>query len=335
MKKFLALILSALLPIAAFAQPYTATEEANRLIGLSMNPEWANEIANYGGGGGSGGTLYENNVWIKWRNAADTANINVLKVDATDDTTLNADSGDIIKFTIAETQELQLFDDELVFPGTSGTLTAAGDLNLKTANDSNRLLTFTSTNDTTLRALFGDGTTASQVFTLRGKTSDAADTDSLNLSGGGGIGTGRGAYITLEGADVGGADNGRLLLNSTASMVFATGSTAVDRLNIASTGQISALNNVFFTTTGFTLGVDSGTAASACKGTLTANGATPVVTNTTCAATSSIPFLQKTDASTAVNGSCTVTAISNGTSFTVECLATDTGTYSWWILKEG
>lgn len=87
--------------------------------------------------------------------------------------------------------------------------------------------------------------------------------------------------------------------------------------------------------TGTTVAVDSGTAASACSGKVTANGATGVTTNTTCALTTSRIFLSKQSASTAVNGSCSVTAIVNATSFTITCLATDTGAYNFWITQEG
>ena len=444
MRKLLHTILSVLalvMPLTALAQPYTAEQEEARLVGLSMIPEWAKEIANYGGGGGSSGTLYENNVYIKWRNAADSANIDVLKVDATDDTVLNADTGDVIKLSIAGTSEVQIDNDLISYTGTAAVLQSAGTLQLKLAADANRLVTFTAASDTAIVQSFGDAT-ASQVFDILGTTANASDTQVVRITGGGAAeDAARGSFIYLGGADVGGANAGDAYLAATDDIFFQTSASGVQALSIndsqvinvgpntaaarsvtwgnsgttatqalsilASTadadddstlnlcaggactfnrgpsislagnetasagdmvltsggganadikiklfgtnGALSIANSSDVTMwdiveatgvlrsslTGATIAVDSGTAASACKGTLTANGATPVVTNTTCAATGAIPFLQKTNASTAANGTCTVTAVTNATSFTVECLANDTGTYSWWILKEG
>lgn len=73
-------------------------------------------------------------------------------------------------------------------------------------------------------------------------------------------------------------------------------------------------------------------AVSTCTGTLTATGATPVVTATTCAKTASRIFLSRTSAETgAVN--VWVSAISNGVSFSVTGEAADTGTYNWLIVN--
>jgi len=85
--------------------------------------------------------------------------------------------------------------------------------------------------------------------------------------------------------------------------------------------------------TGKTISIQEATAASACSGSVTANGTTPVVITTTCSATSQRLFLTKTSTS-AVNGSCYQSAISNGVSTTITCLATDTGSYNWMIVHE-
>jgi hypothetical protein len=85
--------------------------------------------------------------------------------------------------------------------------------------------------------------------------------------------------------------------------------------------------------TGKTIALQEATAASACSGSVTANGTTPVVISTTCSTTSQRFFLTKTSTST-VNGSCYQSAVSNGVSTTITCLATDTGTYNWLIVHE-
>lgn len=97
------------------------------------------------------------------------------------------------------------------------------------------------------------------------------------------------------------------------------------------------LGRAFRTDFGFasgkTVAIQEATSASACSGTLTANGATPVVTSTTCATTGSRIFLTRTSAeSTALNPY--VSAISNGVSFSVTSEAGDTGTFNWFIVHE-
>lgn len=110
------------------------------------------------------------------------------------------------------------------------------------------------------------------------------------------------------------------------SLFFREAST--DRWAIrATSGDLAAVAS------GNTIAIQEATAGSACSGQVTANATTPVVTSTTCATTGSRIFLTKT-ATSAVNGSCYVSAISNGVSFSITCLATDTGTYNWFIVHE-
>lgn len=56
-----------------------------------------------------------NNVYGKATNAAGSGTIDILKVDATDDTVLNGDTGDVIKFAIAGTTDLTLDVGKLTF----------------------------------------------------------------------------------------------------------------------------------------------------------------------------------------------------------------------------
>lgn len=62
-----------------------------------------------------------NNVYATWRNAAGTSDINVLKVDGSDDTWLNALTGKVIKFAIDGTAEARLSSSSLS-PAVSGGL---------------------------------------------------------------------------------------------------------------------------------------------------------------------------------------------------------------------
>lgn len=107
------------------------------------------------------------------------------------------------------------------------------------------------------------------------------------------------------------------------------------RTTLTGTTGVSILTSGDFagSTSGSTLSLQEATAGAACSGTVTANAATPVATSTTCWTTGSRVFLTKTSTST-VNGSCYISATSNGVSFTITCLATDTGTYNWFIIHE-
>lgn len=71
----------------------------NDLVGLGMSPEVASYLASII----PAGAALDNNVFLKSDNAAGSSTINVLKVDGTDDTVLNADSGDVIKLSVATT----------------------------------------------------------------------------------------------------------------------------------------------------------------------------------------------------------------------------------------
>jgi hypothetical protein len=102
-------------------------------------------------------------------------------------------------------------------------------------------------------------------------------------------------------------------------------------------GLCTRLGRAYSTDFGFiagkTIALQEATAASACSGSVTANGTTPVVITTTCSQTGQRLFLTKTSTST-VNGSCYQSAVSNGVSTTITCLASDTGTYNWMIIHE-
>lgn len=92
------------------------------LIGLGMSPEIADYIAN---NVVAGGAVLSNNTYFKGRNAANSADISILKVDAADDTILNADSGDIIEFAVGGTTVLTI-DSTTLLTGTDDVLITAG-----------------------------------------------------------------------------------------------------------------------------------------------------------------------------------------------------------------
>ena len=119
------------------------------------------------------------------------------------------------------------------------------------------------------------------------------------------------------------------------SIVFRNNADSANNLTIADSGTITlgrASDLVFNVGLG-TIALQESTAGTACSGTLTANGATPVVTATTCATTGSRIFTSRTSAETGTVNAW-VSAISNGVSFSVTSEAADTGTYNWIIFHE-
>lgn len=79
--------------------PVAAT--VNNLVGLGMNPELAEYVS-------SMTTILSNAEYIQSKDQAGTGQLVLLGADATDDTVLNADSGDLIKFAVARTPSAAL-----------------------------------------------------------------------------------------------------------------------------------------------------------------------------------------------------------------------------------
>lgn len=109
--------------------------------------------------------------------------------------------------------------------------------------------------------------------------------------------------------------------------------------NITAVGNITAAGNLVLSTTGKTLKIHDGTAASACMGTTTANGTTAVTVSTTCAATGSRIFISRTGdgSGSAANDQvgCWTTNIVANTSFDLDCSdANDNATFNWLIIKD-
>jgi hypothetical protein len=222
---------------------------------------------------------------------------------------------------------------------TSLTVTSGGSVILKAANDAQRLLTYAGSSDTVMTLAFGDGgVTAAQTFTVSSSTLDADDDSVMKLSGGGGTavdGT-RGGSLVLYGNEAAGVPgNADIILGGAAAnfrVIGASGGLAL--IDLEDNGDVMTVAaEVALSVSGKTLAIQEATAGSACSGTLTANGATPVVTSTTCATTGSRIFTQRTSAETgAVN--VWISAISTGVSFSVTGEAADTGTYNWFIIHE-
>jgi hypothetical protein len=175
---------------------------------------------------------------------------------------------------------------------------------------------------------------SNSAMTIVANTADAADTAQISIGGGGAATGARGGFLILEGNEESGA--GRTTLGSGDGVINFDVSTGT-RWRIDTSGNlISAATNggdLNFTATGRTVAIQEATAGAACMGTLTANGATPVVTSTTCATTGSRIFLTRTSAETGTTDAW-ISALTNGVSFAITSEAADTGTYNWVIFHE-
>jgi hypothetical protein len=206
-----------------------------------------------------------NNTYLTAKNAAGSANIDVLKVDATDDTVLNADSGDIIKLANAGTT-YGSFD--VSAGGGRFTLTDATRTGVFTAGSggvyvgSQTAHNFSLISNNTIRwsldtsgNFVQDATNGAElVFSkvngvIRQVTSDGTDNQSVIVAGGGGTANTRGSKVTVTGneaasggyieLEAGDTTTGSLyytLRNASANHIFRFGSNAL--WTMSSTGTL-------------------------------------------------------------------------------------------------
>lgn len=215
--------------------------------------------------------------------------------------------------------------------------------------DAQRKFSLDAASDTALTLKYGDGgTTAAQWLTVSPATGDADDDGRILVGGGGDASNARGAYASFSGNEeatvpgaaqivAGNVGTGKVQLRTIGAQPIEIETTNAVRWNFEADGDLSndGTNGgqLQLSKAGTTLALQEATAGSACMGTLTFNGATPVVTSTTCATTGARIFLTRTSAeTTALNPY--VSAITNGTSFAVTSEAGDTGTANWIIFKE-
>ena len=309
--KIIAVIL--LLSTNAFAQATAA-----QLMNAGMPAEQAVLVAAVF----TGGATVSNNAYIKGRDVAGSANINLFKIDASDNTVINSSAS-----------------DELI---------------LQLADDANRVISFTAASDTALVMTFGDNsTTANQALTVSGGGGANDDDTQLNLAGGSSAVDDEGAFISIAGNES--SSNGNLTLTagdiSGSVMTFSVeqaNSTFVfkdvttgDLVTITDAGAITkaGANDISLSVGLATIAFQESVSSSACTGTTTTNGTTAVTVSTTCATTGSRIFIARTgDATgTAANdqSGCWTTNIQNGTSFDLDCSDTgDNGTMNWVIFHE-
>lgn len=97
--------------------------------------------------------------------------------------------------------------------------------------------------------------------------------------------------------------------------------------SLTTTGHMAGVNS------GSTIAIEDDTAASACAGNVTATGTTAVTISTTCIGTGDRVILSRSSAPSGT-AQCWYDTIVDGTSFNLDCSGAETGTFSWWILKQ-
>lgn len=157
-------VLASLVLILGVASGAFAQTVANDLAGLGMPAEQADYLASII----PAGAALDNNVYLKANNQAGNADVNLIKLDTSDNTVINSSASD--------------------------------DLILQLEDDANRLISFDAASDTALAMSFGDGgTTAGQGLLIAASTADGDDDYTLSLAAGGAGSESRGGYVLLRG----------------------------------------------------------------------------------------------------------------------------------------
>lgn len=206
MKRILIGLTAALLLVNVAKADSTASD----LTGLGMSPELAEAL--------TGGVVIDNNTYLKTYNAAKSAFISVLKVDATDDTVLNADTGDTIKLSIAGTSAVEI--------GTTGAYPSVdGDNSVSNLGTSTKgwknLYLSDATADAQLfvsSGLYMSFPTGQSLFFREAST----DRWSIRATSGDFAASASGSTIAIQEATAGAACSGTLTLNATTPVVTNT-----------------------------------------------------------------------------------------------------------------
>lgn len=104
--------------IFGMSQSAFATPTASDLSGLGMEPTLADKVAQLG-------LLYiTNNSWLQIKNAAGNADVDILRLDGSDNLEINVGSGKVINLSVAKTPEAIVSNDRIRFTGNQGVVAA-------------------------------------------------------------------------------------------------------------------------------------------------------------------------------------------------------------------
>lgn len=271
----------------------------------------------------SGNLKGANGTSLLWRNVADSADLTVLTTDASDNTVLNGASGKEIDFQIGAVTKWRI--------DSAFSLDGPNNIFLQFRNAANSAYLSVLKADASDNTVLNAATGKEVQFQINAVTKWRVDS-SFSLDGPNNIylqfrNAADSSYIQVLKVDASDAT----WLNSTTGTPIIFGRSGVEQGRFDSSGNLQATTgNVVVNTAGKTLTVKSG--ANAKAGTVTVNGATGVVVNTTAiTANSVIEYGLKTVGGTP-GGKPYESAVSVGTSFTVKATAGDTSTYNWVII---
>lgn len=276
MKKIL-LLVALLVATSAHAQS-TRTQATANLMGLGMPGQLAAEVAGLSTGLG----VISNATYLKWRNAANSANIDALRVNASNQVVLAP-------------------NDTLILNQSSGSAYFGGSL----LGDGNNLLGIDSTDaaDSFLVQISG----ASAATTSRSGFGQFYGNEFASIGG----------TVRFQSGDTA-TGNIDLVATNGAGRVRILSDTGTPTWDIRTDLTSNATNGggLIFAGSGDTVSVQEATAASACMGVATPNGTTPVAVSTTCATTGARVFFTRVGAVTNMGTISTTTAPSgSGFSF--------------------
>lgn len=264
-----------------------------------------------------------NNQYLQSLNAAGNAYLGLIKADTSDNTVVNAKTGKDLLFAINGTTKWRV--------NSSGNLKGANGTSLlwrNVADSADLTVLTTDASDNTVL----NGASGKEIDFQIGAVTKWRIDSAFSLDGPNNIylqfrNAANSSYIQVLKVDNADAT----WLNSTTGTPIIFSRSGVEQGRFDSSGNLQATTgNVVVNTAGKTLTVKSG--ANAKAGTVTVNGATGVVVNTTAiTANSVIEYGLKTVGGTP-GGKPYESAVSVGTSFTVKATAGDTSTYNWVII---
>lgn len=190
-------VLALIIPLQAYS-----ISDADSLIALGVQPAVARKIVQIVN---TLASPFSNNTWVTVRNAANSANINVLKVDGSDETILNADSGDKVNFAVGGTVEAHIDNDQLTFTGAAAQI-VPGATSLSIRNNADAV-------DNVLIADAGTLTTAAGI---------TATTGNITSTAGSFVAAASGQTLHLQEATAGAKCMGQATANGTTAVTVAT-----------------------------------------------------------------------------------------------------------------
>lgn len=356
MKRIFSTFCFVLLAFVFIVNPAEAQETRSRILsfltGVGLSPEVADYISKIS----TGTAVYSNAAWEQWRNAANSANLNVLRANSSNNTELNS-GGSSIDFQVGGT---------VVYGVTSAGLVSVANPFQVISNTSdgsdNKIIKINgggglgSTRGAELELDGNENAQTGGVVLSTGAVTSALMNFS-NLSTSGDIlfsttGSNLARWRILSAGTLASdaTNGGNIVLNHASAAINFAGTTpsigttaansialktnSLNRWAIDTSGNLSSDGtnggDLVVSKAGNQIKLTKGGAA-ATSGQFTCNGVTGVVVSTTAASANMVvSYAPSTISGTAAVGGPYISAISSGVSFTVKCsVAGETSVYNW------